>query len=793
MGYVVPLGADEAIEESLVGRKFASLARAFREGFPVPAAFVVTTRAHAAWRANAAWPDGLQEEVKTAAGRLGGSLSVRSSAVKEDLAGRSFAGQYRSFLNITTAAELLARIEDCWESAASEAVRAYLAASRVEGAEAEAPLMAVILQRMVHAAWSGVAFSRDPRHPDAENAVWIEAVRGTGEALVSGRRTPWRARVDRGGAPRVVYDGGPSPRLPEEIPWSAIAGLLAGLEERLGLPELDIEWALDRDGMLWLLQLRPITTRGDAGTDLPPPGIWTRRLAEDLWGERLEPFLADVMLRHAPRFDLSRILSRLGISLLQPALAVIHGYLYVNGGAVLALAGFLPRRLRPPVLEALLPTGLPPSAAPPCIPAARRLTPLLRLPALLLREPECLPGVCLRRASSAMAALGARLDPPHRPPAATAEEALAALAFDLETLARIQENNQWPYFHAASQLAFLRELAMRGFGLPGEEVLHLISRKSHNVTLAIEAAFRALADRIRAEPDLALRFAQAPSPEALQALLPPPLRQELERFLAAWGARSRHRTLLVPRWAEAPGEVLGILQALVGTAPPPAGRKPRADLPGRSAPPLLRRLARRVSRFLDLREELRFLLDRALFRIRRDLLALGGFFGMTAEVFFLRFAELEDLVRGRLPRAEALQLAERRRRRFETPWEPYTYWIEGRPEYALSPERNTLRGIGASPGTATGRAVHVFHPARTALRRGDILIARHTDPGWTPLLSVVAGVVTEEGGLLNHCAIVARELAIPTVVGVRGATRLIPEGSRITLDGGSGTVVVMPG
>ncbi|MEJ5357816.1 MAG: PEP/pyruvate-binding domain-containing protein [Desulfobacterales bacterium] len=331
MGYVVPLEADEAIEEPLVGRKFASLARAFREGFPVPAALVVTTRAQAAWRAHAAWPDGLREEVAAAAARLGGSLSVRSSAVKEDLAGWSFAGQYRSFLNIPTVAELLARIEDCRESAASETVRAYLAASRVEGAEAEAPLMAVILQRMVHAAWSGVAFSRDPRRPDAENTLWIEAARGTGEALVSGRLTPWRARVERGMTPRIVHDGGPSSRLPQEVPCSAIADLLAGLEERLGLPELDIEWALDGDGMLWLLQLRPITSCSEAGTDLPPPGIWTRRLAEDLWGERLEPFLADVMLRHAPRFDLSPILARLGIPRVQPTLAVIHGYLYVNG------------------------------------------------------------------------------------------------------------------------------------------------------------------------------------------------------------------------------------------------------------------------------------------------------------------------------------------------------------------------------------------------------------------------------------------------------------------------------
>jgi pyruvate,water dikinase len=68
------------------------------------------------------------------------------------------------------------------------------------------------------------------------------------------------------------------------------------------------------------------------------------------------------------------------------------------------------------------------------------------------------------------------------------------------------------------------------------------------------------------------------------------------------------------------------------------------------------------------------------------------------------------------------------------------------------------------------------------------LIAINTDPGWTPVLGVVGGMVAEEGGLLNHCAIVARELGIPSIVGVRQATKKIPEGSLITIDGGLGLV-----
>jgi pyruvate,water dikinase len=82
----------------------------------------------------------------------------------------------------------------------------------------------------------------------------------------------------------------------------------------------------------------------------------------------------------------------------------------------------------------------------------------------------------------------------------------------------------------------------------------------------------------------------------------------------------------------------------------------------------------------------------------------------------------------------------------------------------------------------------VEEPAAAGIRRGDVVVARHTDPGWTPIFSMIGGIVMEEGGLLNHCSIVARELGVPSIVGVRRATRLIPAGARVTIDGGAGIV-----
>ena len=104
----------------------------------------------------------------------------------------------------------------------------------------------------------------------------------------------------------------------------------------------------------------------------------------------------------------------------------------------------------------------------------------------------------------------------------------------------------------------------------------------------------------------------------------------------------------------------------------------------------------------------------------------------------------------------------------------------------------TLRGIAASTGEVEGRA-HVAESAATGreLTPGQILVARFTDPGWTPIFPLAAAVVTEIGGVLSHGAIVAREFGIPAVVNVQKATQLIRSGDLLRVDGSSGQVTIV--
>lgn len=104
---------------------------------------------------------------------------------------------------------------------------------------------------------------------------------------------------------------------------------------------------------------------------------------------------------------------------------------------------------------------------------------------------------------------------------------------------------------------------------------------------------------------------------------------------------------------------------------------------------------------------------------------------------------------------------------------------------------DTLTAIGAAAGTASGRARVITDTSEiAAFEPGDVLIAPQTDPSWTPLFVVASAVVVGVGAPNSHAMIVSRELGIPCVAGLEGATQKIPEGAMVTVDGSAGTVTI---
>jgi pyruvate,water dikinase len=111
----------------------------------------------------------------------------------------------------------------------------------------------------------------------------------------------------------------------------------------------------------------------------------------------------------------------------------------------------------------------------------------------------------------------------------------------------------------------------------------------------------------------------------------------------------------------------------------------------------------------------------------------------------------------------------------------------------LTTEPGVLCGHPGSPGRASGPAKVIRSLAEAAtLRPGDVLVAESTAPSWTPLFATVAAVVTDTGGVLSHCAVVAREYGVPAVVGTATATELIRDGQTLEVDGDAGLVRIGP-
>ena len=112
------------------------------------------------------------------------------------------------------------------------------------------------------------------------------------------------------------------------------------------------------------------------------------------------------------------------------------------------------------------------------------------------------------------------------------------------------------------------------------------------------------------------------------------------------------------------------------------------------------------------------------------------------------------------------------------------------PDFAEIGDADVLVGVGCAPGQVRAPALVLSEPSADIRVEGEILVAATTDPGWVFLMVAASGLVSEKGSVLSHTAIIGRELGIPTVVGVAGATRRVKTGDIVVVDGRAGTVAV---
>ena len=792
------LGAD-GFDASRSGRKAANLHFLRVAGFQVPQGFVIY--------------DGSQptaEALQSAVNAIGGyPLAVRSSAALEDMAGASFAGQYQSFLNVSGIEELARRIADCLASAHSAPVRAYLAQ---KGLLLEKASMAVLVQKMVPAAIAGVGFSIHPLTGREEHAL-IEFCPGLGEKLVSGHTTPSNMvlRLEDGAV--VQETAGDEPCELPTAARSSLTELLLKTQAHFGHPQ-DIEWAVDSGGRLWLLQSRPITHirwRTDieeySNADLKDGGV-SARVCTPLMFSLYESATSASM----PRYFESIKLQAPGAP--QEAwMRHLYGRVYWNAAAVKRrlsrIPGFSEEKfdqdlgiqknygeMGPVKVPTNLATLLP--VLPVAIALEKAYKDQLRAiedfgPAFEARRDELL--AMTRR-------FGSMGD----------EEFFPALK---DVLAGFHPWVEGSYFmtvynnaNAQSDFkSFLEKMdRASGAATPVVDLLGGLSDVSH---MEMQKDMLALYDVAEAHG-----FDSAPWSEAL------------ERFITSNGFHAdAELDLTCPRWAENPSRVKDIVAALIAS-----GRRPtdparaaaiqaaRFDEAAASVSERLRasvklrvlflfkfrQQLRRVRTYLSKRERMREYSTQCYFIVRlfvleggRRLKALGK---LTKEedVFMLHAPELAALGLGPVDATIITKQIAYRRRLYEgyrdlIPPNELGRGVAQRAEESYRGDREgLLKGLGCSAGVVEG-TVRVVESIEgiDGVKPGDILVTRFTDPGWTPVLGMVKGVVTEVGGMLSHAAVIGREYGIPAVLNLPGATRALRTGQKVRVDGSAGTVEVL--
>lgn len=802
-----------------------------RAGFTVPEGFVLTTSAfHSFLKENGLnqqktqikaeathIPEDVEEALKSIQTRIGGGLlAVRSSGVSEDLPNASFAGQYETVLGVKNRAELEDAIKRCWLSTFSDRAGKYTGRSSNDGTME----MAVLIQKLVRAEASGVAFTINP--VTGANEVVVNAVRGLGDRLVSGVSTPDEWIVGNNAVPTIRIENSISEK--EAI---QVAELARKVEAYFGSPQ-DIEWAIS-GARLFLLQARPITTRVEHATEADivpvpitvPEGYWT--LDKEHFPQPLSPMFVSIALEEISNWV--RMMTRdVGLPFEGIDFKIIGGWEY---GRVVPPGG---KDRKPPPAWLM---GVIVRIVPSVRSQVRKMQETVRNDLtgqyisrwreewkpelvklggeLLAVDVSALPDDQLDSHLESVLTFGRRAREIHF-------RYLAIIMLDVGYFGTLcQEYLKWDTLRVFEPLAGLSTEDSE----QGRRVAQMARLTRENPAL-VEAIKRSVES---GNPEIA--FSADPS-----------LREGFANYMRDFGWACLGYDLTDPTLSEMPVELLRLIeiQATGGYDPSAIASQlemrrskteeeiDRASLPEEVRSEIRTVLTRAREAYAIHDEETFYTQHMSNGVMRRALLEIGSrlvakrVINAPNDVFMLRLDEAKEAMKNggnKLPLVS--------RRYGERKWAlanqpPSSYGTSPPPPPSLSvfpieaqrlvkslmwalagislgkasTVESQLSGIPASPGTYEGEVRVIRNESEFGrLRAGDVLVCVSTTPSWSVIFPAMGALVTEAGGVLSHPAIVAREYGIPAVLSLEGATLRLRDGQRVRVDGATGTVTLV--
>jgi pyruvate,water dikinase len=685
----------------------------------------------------------------------------------------------------------------------------------------------------------------------AEGQMLVELTAGLADRLVAGDVDGERVVIDRDtGVPRFRDDK--ATRL-NDATVAELHNIGLALERELGGPQ-DVEWALGRDGVVYVVQSRAITAPVSVAsllTDTPSARakrvVWSNANINENYPRPATPLLYSIAAagytNYFRNLALAFGVSEWRIVAMEPAFRRIigaHGArMYYNLSSIHSVLRLAPfgRELAASFDEFVGADGS--EVATQTARSVSKATQLVEAAKIVTRAAWHFATLekRVRRFERRADDFATRTDPARLNQRSVTE--LGELVAEFMEIRR----RHWvdaSLADAASMLCYgaLAGLLRRAYAGPGRDAVHtsLIKAIPDVVSGEPVLALWELSRLVRADRELHV-LVERETPQRVVETVAADARfarfhGELASYLDRWGFRCSEELMLdSPSFQENPAPVIDILRAyarLDGAGPKESMRQQAAEreletdrvlgeLRGRvlsrrmpvAYSSLVRLLLPWTHAAIRYRERVRLKQALLYSRCRRIALTLGhalvrrGLLAKVDDVFFLTADELIEIASGgsMLPEAMRAIVASRRAEhlRVSAMNPPDAFTLDEGDHFAAataSPARESdsdgMRGTPACGGRARGRATVLASTTEAErLSQGDILVTRQTDPGWGPVFFLISGLVIERGGMLSHGAIIAREFGIPCVVGVKRAMQRIADGAMIEVNGDNGVVHVV--
>ena len=761
---------------SRIGNKAANLRLLESRGFTVPSTYVCTWDAYERYlRDDVSLIEELRKELADTIDPSR-TYAIRSSANLEDSKLLSFAGQFKTVLNVQGIDDVLGAIGSIWATTRTPSVKSYLNKHDIDPRDL---LMAVLIQEMVPPQVSGVAFSKNPM--TGMDEVIVEAVHGSGEALVQEGATPQRW-VNKWG----VWTTQPEADGIDLDVIGQVVEQTKAIAKAYGHP-VDLEWVYDGASVHWV-QLREITA-----LDID---LYCNHISREVFPGLIKPLIWSVNVPLVNGAWVRMFTELIGPNDLDPGSLAksFYGRAYFNMrtiGQIFEMLG-MPRES----LEMLMGISLPGADKPSFRPGPRTFRHFPRMLAFALKK--------LAFARDVASFL---------PKARTQYDTFAVKPLNdlsenelLDEIDRLYDlTQQVAYYNVITALLMQLYHALLKAGLDAAG----IDIKSIDITGGLKEAKEydpnahlAHLYNLYSQLDPAMQdhiskgtytsFAQLDGVDELQ--------HKVGRFLTQFGhlSDSGNDFSAVP-WRENPDLVLDMIIAYKPSLDRTESRKRFKELDlSASRRTLLGILHRRARQFQLYREAVSSTYTYGYGLFRNYFLALGDrlvsrrVLSARDNVFYLTFDEVREIVEHSQEPEKVEQLIEQRKAEMEQSQDlvpPSIIYGDG-PVLVENVQSDRLSGVPTSRGQYTGPTKVVRGVSDFAkIQEGDVLVIPYSDVGWTPLFAQAGAVIAESGGMLSHSSIVAREYDIPAVVSVSGAT-LLADKTSVTVDGYTGEIVI---